>query len=173
MQNKTCIQEGRLLFEFPDGWDVSKYDQWSFYKNRFKDCCNGNKGVDFLACSSDNCLWLIEVKDYRSDRRTKEIYLWDEVALKTRDTLAGLVAAKMATDHSEHSLAQKSLMTEKIRVVLHLEQPATHSKLFPRVFDLSKVRQKLRQILKPIDAHPIVTDLQNPNMVCWSVSSVS
>lgn len=172
MQRKKCIQEGRLLFEFPYGWEVSKYDQWSFYKNRFKDCCNGNKGVDFVAFSSDKCLWLIEVKDYRNDRRTKEIYLWDEVALKTRDTLAGLVAAKMATDHSEHGLAKELLKAAKIRVVLHLEQPAMHTKLFPRVFDLSKVRQKLRQILKPIDAHPMVTEISHGNAAFWAVSSV-
>ena len=32
----------------------------------------------------------MEVKDYRANRRTKAIDLADEIALKVRDTLAGL-----------------------------------------------------------------------------------
>jgi len=69
-------------------------------------------------------------------------------------------------------LAKELLKAAKIRVVLHLEQPAMHTKLFPRVFDLSKVRQKLRQILKPIDAHPMVTEISHGNAAFWAVSSV-
>src|SRR6056297_2109436 len=29
-------QEGDLLFDFPEDWQVSQYDTWSYYRNRFQ-----------------------------------------------------------------------------------------------------------------------------------------
>jgi hypothetical protein len=31
------LSEGSLTFSFPETWVVSKYDQWPYYKNQFKD----------------------------------------------------------------------------------------------------------------------------------------
>jgi len=165
------FDEGRLRFNF-DGADAGKYDDWRFYRNRFKGSCNGNKAVDFVYVEEDRT-WLIEVKDYRRHRRTKPSELADEVAIKVRDTLAGLAAAKInADDEMERRLARRALQKANLRVVLHLEQPANPSKLFPEAVDPSKLKQKLKQKLKAIDPHPCVVDRNSlrPEMN-WTVES--
>jgi len=70
----TSIEEGGLVFQFPDGWVASKYDAWTCYRKHFQNLCD-SKAVDILALppESDGTLWLIEVKDYRHSRRQKEI----------------------------------------------------------------------------------------------------
>ena len=141
------FDEGGLRFEF-NGAEAGKYDEWRFYQNRFKGSCNGNKAVDFVYVEAGRT-WLIEVKDYRRHRRTKPGDLADEIAIKVRDTLAGLAAAKFnADDQDERRLARYALQKANLRVVLHLEQPANPSRLFPRTVDPSKLKQKLKQKLK-------------------------
>jgi len=128
----TMQVEG-LSFHFPDSWTVTQYDAWPFYKNRFKDACGGSKAIDLLALNpEDKTLWLIEVKDYRLHPREKVIELSDEIALKSRDTLAGLVAARFNGEEPERTHAQRSLQARSLRIVFHLEQPPKPSKLFPR-----------------------------------------
>lgn len=168
----NTLQEGRLELRFPSDWEVSAYDKWPFYQRRFKDCCGGYKAVDVLARDPAQTLWLIEVKDLRRHRRTKDIPLWDEIALKVRDTLAGLVAAGIAVEHPHQKVAVQALAARKLRVILHLEQSAKHSKLFPRQFDPEMVRLKLRLLLKPIDAHPRVVELNNMVHVPWTAKSI-
>ena len=169
------VTEGKLAFTFPDTWNVTKYDEWPFYRSQFANCCAGNRAVDFLAFDpASRTLWLIEVKDYRRHRRTKDqrIPLVEEIAIKARDTLAGIFAANLDDAYAEHHHATRSLSAAKIRVVLHLEQPATKSKLFPRDYDPADVQQKLKQMVKPIDAHPGVTELSNmPRGLRWSAES--
>lgn len=166
------LQEGRLEFRFPNHWEATAYDQWPFYKNQFKDCCGGNKAVDFLAFDPDGTLWLIEVKDYRQHRRTKSIPLWDEIAVKARDTLAGLVAAHFTHGQTHQKDAVNLMSARKLRVILHLEQSKKHSKLFPRPFDPELVRMKLRLLLKPIDAHPRVVELHNMAGLPWTATTI-
>lgn len=164
------LEEGKLLFEFPDDWTVSAYDKWPYYQNHFKDALTGNKGVDFIAQDKSHNLWFVEVKDYRENRRMKQIHIWDEIAIKVRDTLAGLVGAKFREGDPNQGEASDALQTQTIRVVLHLEQPRNPSKLFPRKFDPQKIRQKLKQknYLRPIDTHPLVVDLATMNAVNWN-----
>src|SRR2546425_1163608 len=88
------ITEGALTFQFPDGWQATKFDDWRFYRNQFQKVC-GAKAIDMLVIASDHCMWVIEVKDYRVHPRTKTIALPDEVACKVRDSLAALVAARV------------------------------------------------------------------------------
>jgi hypothetical protein len=167
------LVEGKLSCTFPPEWDATKYDDWAFYRNQFVNCCGGNKAVDFLAYDlPSRTLWLIELKDYRQSQRTKGISLWDEVSIKARDTLSGLFAAKVEAGHHDQPFARQSLKAKKLRVVLHLEQPATNSKLFPRAFAPADVQQKLKQFIKPIDAHPRVVQLSNMTAVPWAASSV-
>lgn len=167
------LKEGHLEFTFPTNWIATQYDTWPFYKNQFKDACGGNSAVDFLAFDpTDHTLWLIEVKDYRQYRRTKPIHIWDEMALKLRDTLAGLITTKINGSSLEKQDASTALKAQKLRFILHLEQPKKHSKLFPRTLDLSKIQGKLRQLLKPIDAHPKVVELGNMAHVAWRTASV-
>lgn len=168
------LTEGKLAYTFPAGWDSSKFDEWAFYRNQFQNAFCGNKAVDFLAYDpTPKTLWLIELKDYRQFRRTKDekISLWDEVAIKVRDTLSCLVAAGADTGHNQHGFADNGRKAKKLRVVLHLEQPRNHSKLFPRVFDPANVKQKLKSLVKPVDAHPVVIELNNMAGVPWSAAS--
>ena len=153
------LREGRLVFNFPDdGSDVAKYDDWSFYRNQFQRVCRRAKAVDFVFVETART-WLIEAKDYRHQRRTKVVDLPCEVAAKIRDTLAGLAACRCnANDEDERRIADHALSTPSIGVVLHLEQPATPSKLFPLVADRAGLTQKLKQLLKPVDPHPRIVD---------------
>ena len=168
------LEEDKLACEFPDTWQITKYDDWAFYRNQFQSSCCGNKGMDFLGFNpQEQTLWMIELKDYRVGKRgVDKIPLWDEIAIKTRDTLAGLFAAKVEVGHHDHRFAVLSVTAGKFRVVLHLEQPATHSKLFPRVYDRADVQQKIKQLVKPIDAHPHVVDLDNMAHVPWAAESI-
>ena len=117
-------------------------------------------------------LWLIEVKDYRKYRRSKENVMWNEMALKVLHTLAGLVAVKMDFSDQMNGFAGECFKCTKLKVVLHLEQPKKSSKLFPRVYDPANVKEKLRQLIKPINAHPKVTEMENMYGVAWTVNSV-
>jgi hypothetical protein len=158
-----------LDFEFPDDWLVTKFDEWAFYRNQFAGCAGGSKGVDLLALDPNTkTLWLLEVKDYRRHGREKEATLWEEVALKARDTLAGLVAARANGVNDDRRMAQQVLRARSLRVVCHLEQPANPSKLFPQPFSRADVRQKLRQLLKPIDPHVLVVDTHDLGPLQWT-----
>jgi hypothetical protein len=155
------LTEGRLSFTFLESCIAEKYDDWLFYRNQFQNTCSGSKAVD-MVCLSNNTSWLIEIKDYRHHQRTKPQDIGDEVANKVRDTLAGLVAAKMnAKEANEQQFAKKVLQCESIKVVLHLEQPQKKSKLFPQAIDPVAVKQTLKRQLKAIDAHPRVVDKNN------------
>jgi hypothetical protein len=189
------LSEGRLTFHFPDTWKVTKFDDWSFYRNQFQrlgselrvpcskcdaelQClaCGakktmGFKAVDFLARDTEHRLWLLEIKDYRTSQRTKVIDIADEVALEVRDSLAALVAAAMnANDSKEKSFAKASVRSEGFRVGLHLEQPKQHSKLFPRAIDPAKVLQRMKQLLKSIDPHPRVYENGAASSAAWTIS---
>ena len=168
----TTISEGALAFDFPAGWSATKYDEWRFYLNHFQKVCDGAKGVDFLAITPSQCLWLIEVKDYRAVPREKSLELAQEVAQKVRDSLAGLVAARLrANDEVEAALAERALRCTDMKVVLHLEQPIKPSRLRP-IEDNSKLIQKLKQLLRAIDFHPRVTNLGDGNRFGWEVREV-
>lgn len=160
-----------LNFDFPDDWLISKYDDWSFYRNQFITIKNGIKSLDLLAVDLNKTAWLIEVKDYRLHPRTKPSELGIEVAHKVFDTLAAIIPAKIhATDPDEKQLARAVSASRKLRVVLHLEQPAKHSKLRPRAINPVDVQQKIRQLLKPVDAHPLVVDMKSMRDLEWNVS---
>ena len=160
-----------LYFNFPDDWHVSKYDDWSFYRNQFSRMWNGIKSLDLLVISPAKTAWLIEVKDYRLNQRTKPSELPEEIGQKVFDTLAALLPAKVnASDVGEVDISRRMLEANRLRVVLHLEQPAKHSKLRPRAINPADVQMKLRQILKPIDAHPILAEMARMRDLEWSVT---
>jgi hypothetical protein len=167
----TAITEGGLTFTFPNGWQASQFDAWSFYINQFQSVCGGAKAIDILAIQPKECCWSIEVKDYRQNPRTKTIELPEEIACKVRDSLAALVAASVnANDGDEKGMAIAALRCPRLRVVLHLEQPAKRSKLFPRAIEPSKVKQRLKQLLKAIDPHPLVLETSNMGNAGWTVT---
>jgi len=69
MTIRKSITEGNLLFEFDEGVNVVKFDETEYYKY-FKDCMDGNKGVDFLAYN-DKHFVLIEIKDFTGSENDK------------------------------------------------------------------------------------------------------
>jgi hypothetical protein len=155
---EDVISEDLLTFTFAPGAMASKYDDWSHYRNQFNKAFGGTKAVDVVYAAPD-VAWLIEIKDYRVYPRTKAIDLADEVALKVRDTLAGLVAAKLgANDADEKAVAKTLLKKPRMRVVLHLEVPAKTSRLRKQSIEPDKVLLKLRPLVKSIDPHPCVVD---------------
>lgn len=110
------------------------------------------------------------MKDYRVHQRTKPSELPEEVSHKVFDTLAALLPARLnATVAAEQGMARAILQTKRLRVVLHLEQPKKHSRLRPRAINPADVKQKLKRLLKPIDAHPEVTERQSMGSVAWRV----
>jgi|SRR5579871_444719 len=158
-----------LTFDFPAGWTASQYDGWSFYRHRFNRFLHGIKAVDILAIDPNGTVFLVEVKDYRRHPRKKTIRLADEVAKKVLDTLAAMLPSRVNGDvDSEVLFSTQVLNTTRLRVVLHLEQPAKHSKLFPRAIDPADVESKMRQ-LKPVDAHPVVVERGNMRGMPWVV----
>jgi len=160
-----------LNFDFPNNWHISKYNDWSFYRNQFITIKNGIKSLDLLAVDPNKTAWLIEVKDYRLHPRTKPSDLSEEVAHKVFDTLAAIIPAKLhATDSNEKQLAHAVSTSRKLKVVLHLEQPDKHSKLRPRAIDPANVQLKIRQLLKPVDAHPWVVEMKAMKKLEWNVS---
>jgi hypothetical protein len=167
----TTITEGALAFEFPNQWVASKYDDWIFFGKHFKKL-QGTKAVDIVAIHANQRLWLIEIKDYRAEPRQKAIEFAEEVALKARDTLAGLMAAQLlANDIDEARIANRAVRCIELKVVLHLEQPIKTSRLHP-VEDVSLLLQKLKQLLRAIDPHPRVTNLADGNRFGWDVREV-
>lgn len=154
----VTLVEGRLSFEFLGVFFAEKYDDWQHYRNKYNSACGSSKAVDFIVCRN-NETWLIEVKDYRRNKRTKSIDLAEEVALKVRDTMAGLVSAKfVGANDAERKTSAAALSKGKLRVALHLEQPSKPSRLFPVSVSPANIKLKLRQNLKFADAHPVVVD---------------
>ncbi|MCD9150153.1 cysteine--tRNA ligase [Pseudophaeobacter flagellatus] len=153
-----ALNEGSLSFEFDSVEFAEKYDDWRHYRGVFNSACGSSKAVDFVV-SKGGTLWLIEVKDYRTHARTKPSDLADEVMLKVRDTMAGLVsAAYVGVDADEKRTSRSALKKRKLKVVLHLEQPSKPSRLFPMSVDPADILMKLRQRLRFADCHPTVVD---------------
>ena len=165
------LAEGALRFSFGASCTVAQYESWAFYRNQLQRIA-GTKAVDFV-CINGGQTYLIEVKDYRIHPRIKPILLSDEVALKVRDTLAGLAAARVnANVPVEQQSAPRAVLSSRWRVALHLEQRLTNRRLRPTAVSPANVLQKLRRILKSVDAHPKVVDRNSlhPDL-CWTVSS--
>lgn len=156
-----------LTFTFPQAWQASKYDDWSFYRNQFAKQGNGIKAVDVLALGPVNAAYLIEVKDYRHPDTEKPSQLSDAIANKVLYTLAAMLPAKLnANDPTEQQLATVFLNCASLRVIAHIEQPRRHQP----VVDLADIKQKLRQLLRAVDAHPKVVSMSNMGGMAWSVT---
>lgn len=157
-----------LQFDFPEGWQVSKYDEWSFYRNQFAKQQNGIKAVDALALSPDQKAFLIEVKDYRHPDTEKPSQLPEAIANKVMHTLAALLPARLyANEPGEKAFSNSLLGCRQLSVVVHVEQPAGHR---PKV-DLADLKQKIKRLLRAIDPHPKIVCMQKPQGVAWTVSS--
>ena len=132
--------------------------------------CNDTKAVDFIYIDkSQKITWLIEVKDYRhpDTEHIKPSELGEVVAFKVRDTLAGLAAASCnANDPQEKQLAKQVFKSQNFKVVLHMEQAQRRIK----AINPANVLQKIKQLLKAVDAHPSVVHQDNlKSDMSWTV----
>ncbi len=162
-----------FTYQFDDGWEVSKFDDWLFYREHFAKQFNGIKAVDLIALEkASKTLWLVEVKDYRNSQRTKDSDLHDEVGKKVVDTLAALLpAAANANDSSEKTMARNCLGATKLRVAFQLEQVPAKSVMFPKgPYDPAKVQLALKTKVRAIDAHPVVFSKEMTQRLPWKVS---
>jgi len=143
------IIEERLRFEFGPSWQqVEKYDDHAIHQKgigclqgRFackdENCCgefictkcgkepgHGSKAVDILG-SPEGKAYFIEIKDFRGHRieNKKRVQndLAIEVALKVRDSLAGLVGALHKPDSESWHMRAASIFKTKPKVILWLE----------------------------------------------------
>ncbi len=164
------ITEGRLEFIFPDDWQVEKLDDTPFYRKHFQGFAD-SKSVDIVSFKPDGEeLWLLEVKDYRINPRTKTLDLFLEIALKVRDTLALLYLAKSKPEISIYGFAGEAVAKTTIRVVLHLEQPANPSRLYPLIVDRDNARIKLAQTVRVVDPHALFCEMSAMPPNCqWQV----
>lgn len=172
------FDEGRLRFRFEQHVCAFQYDELSFYRNQFISVAGGNKAVDFV-CADGSTVYLIEVKDYSQHPRAKPTELPQEIAFKVRDTLAGILAcASNANEDKERRAATDCIRALQnggdLRVILHIEQARTRSRLTPHVFKYRDLEQKLKQLLKAVDPHPKVVsrEYQKPGHP-WAVSPLS
>ena len=168
----VTLVEGKLSFRFTGVDFAEKYDDWRHYRNVFNSACGSSKAVDFIV-SKDNVLWLIEVKDYRRNKRTKPSDLADEVIIKVRDTMAGLVSAKfVAVDDAEARTSKEALSRKTLKVALHLEQPSKPSHLFRMTVNPANILLKLQQKLRFADVHPRIFNIQKFPENLGTVSSI-
>ena len=155
MSQSVDVEGMRLTM--PPGWQAWKYDDSVFHQGQFQGFTGGIKAVDVVALEPNHTLWLIELKNYRQNRRRKPSSVFDEVASKVRDTLAGLAIARVRADvQQERARAQQALSCTQIRVVLQLAQSGKPHRLFPQVVDPLDGALQLRKAVKQVDAAPIL-----------------
>lgn len=178
------LTEGDFAYVFDSSqWVADKYDTTPYYRRHFQKFVvggdkddksdKGAKAVDIVAYKKDSReLWLIEAKDYRFHTRDPEKVLdvFDEMAAKVRDTLAGLIACSVHSTDPFREIARETLKLRSIHIVLHLEQPTFDSKLFRQVVDPKTARDMLRKKIRAVDPHAIVGSAQTINeRVDWRV----
>lgn len=155
-----------LTFTFPNHWNVSKYDDWSFYRNQFSRQGSGIKAVDAIALDANDTVFLIEVKDYRHPDTGKPSQLPAAIASKVLHTLSAMLPAKLhATNLDEARFAGDVLKCLSLRVVAHIEQPQRHR----GVVDPADLKQKLRELLRAIDPHLKVVSMTAMQKLPWKV----
>jgi len=126
----TILKEKKLEFTFDDSWIVLKYDEQSDYLNKIKRL-NSTKAVDFIGVfqgeNDEVDQYFIEVKDftaYEIENKKKKETLPLEVALKVRDTAAGLVGISKTTstpDKWNEHLQQLFKAESSLKVILFVK----------------------------------------------------
>ena len=165
---------GGLAFTFPNGWTASVYDEWRFYRRDFIGICIGTRAVDILVLPPNgDCLWLVEVKDYRTHPREKPGGFAEVIAQKTRDTLAGLAAARLRADlPREQRVAHQALRCNRIRVIFHLETPTAGPDVGMWLTVRGNVQNKMRTLLGSVDPDAQVVSMSRTTQLPWTVGPV-
>jgi len=175
----TQIEEGHLLFEFSDQWQIMKFDDAPGYRNWIGKL-QETKAIDFLGILSANKLYFIEVKDFRGDRIQNEQRLLSgdlaiEVAQKVRDSLACIIgAARTPSQAQEWQHYQSFLCNTKtqIFVILWLEYDLpTHSVKRKKV-RTSVGSNVLKKELRWLTSHVLVSNMSSQMIPDLTVSNL-
>ena len=124
--------EGGLVLVAGDGWALLKWDDSDAYRKGISRLngeldgrAEGTKALDFVGVSGQGDLYLIELKDFRGHRIENKLRqageLPLEVALKVRDTLAGVLGAArepMASDEIAAVVNALLRVRASIRVIV-------------------------------------------------------
>lgn len=172
MQLPELDVDGLRLTPSSEWLVFTKYDEWAFYRRHFQSFAKNKKAVDVLGLAQDGTLWLIEVKDYRRNRRSKPSRIEQEIAEKVSDTLSGLAAARIRATGHEQGIADQAMHCKSIRVALQVAQPVKPSRLFPQVVDPADMQIKLKKAVRVVDPHPMcvvghVADKRLPWSTSW------
>ena len=140
----TALAIEKQRFTFGDRWTVAfKYDDTTFYREgpeRLKGDLEGatqaTRAVDVVGLHAEAGLLLLEAKDFRGHRiankiRIKHGEIAVEVALKVRDTIAGLIGAARQNVLAFDSAAIKNACGRgtNLLIVLWLEDDASNDAL--------------------------------------------
>ena len=151
---------------------VLKWDDTAAYRNALHHQVEGSRAVDFVGLRGRD-LYLVEVKDYRGSERTPTTRrtlrdggtgLVDTVAVKVRDTVAGIVGAARLGRATEAAALARSLVDAgaPLWVILWLEHAATLPNVKPSVQALrDKARggvetDRLQAALRWLGAHTLI-----------------
>ena len=173
-------REGSLCFEFPDDWQIEKYDAWTFVKND-KDGQHlgfngikerGIRSVDFCAIDAESNLWFVEVKDYRKSTKEYEDGFFTLICDKFLYSMSGLFAARYTAVKKEKEFAEKCASTKKLKFVLHLELPEPKNKWDAAIIDVKDIQEKMEQKFTRIAPNPFLVSMKYPQNLPWSVRNV-
>ena len=164
MSRMQTFDEGRLRFEFPEGWPVVKYDDGRYYRGTVGRTGAELAAVDFVVAPEASQLLLLEVKDFRTYEvanrpRISKGELAAEVATKAFHTLGALYAGGRA-NHRELRLLASAVRPwpATLRVVLLLEKDDPPR---PGVAGHLSTRNKLKRESYAELADKLLTDLQH------------
>ena len=118
-QPKNILNVDGTIFEFPEHWRVSIFDEWEQFKRPASEL--HLKGCDIVAFDGET-LWLIEVKDYTYLDASIPKDLTQIVGQKAAGTMALLYALERREAESHAvEFARACSQTTRINLVLHIE----------------------------------------------------
>lgn len=146
------IEVDGQIFEFIDGWSVSKIDEWPLYR---KHQIEGQKACDLVALQ-DNELLLIEVKDYSYPGTVAKdaTQLAIEITQKVLGSMALIFSLSHTAAHGRGQLEEREIsrltLKNSLRVVVvaSVELHLAHKKVGDGDY-LKVLKNQLRKFLSP------------------------
>ena len=163
------LQVEDQMFAFGDTWvSALKYDDTDFYQNKIKDVLPHTKAVDLLAVHPIKGLLLLEAKDFRGHRipnkqRLVSGELAIEVALKVKDTVAGVMGSSRSRIREFEMVGKHVISTEKLIVVLWLEDDTSRN-ILEWKGRLDVINQKIKEKLAwlgPVRTYVLSSQTEN------------
>ncbi|MCD6007626.1 hypothetical protein [Halomonas sp. IOP_31] len=179
------VREGQLTFHFPEGWQLLKYDDSTWHRQRMK---SRSKGVDILAHMGGPTHWWVEVKDcegYEPENRPRlsaadpaevsqarqwveqqglkpkvqvvrrKPFIVDEIEEKLRDTLAAIAVAEREAAPELAGFSPLHAPFPRLRIVLLL---TWNQRDFKRL--ASRLQTRLERALAPYGVQGLVVNEQ-------------